>query len=172
MSLLHAAGSYQPQAVQCLNAYIKLKAGINSVHSLGRGPLHCALAVPFCFDHWKSLRLTNYDLFDIMNYHWVLACVYDTENVEYASDFDDAEFDLKPLEHTHSAERPVVRGRVCLGQCQSSRLHGLTADPYADKPRLDWTVSSDACQCEIDFDNHAARLTTYGDPCVRGWSRV
>ena len=164
--LLHAASSYQPQVVQCLNAYLKMKADINAVDSLGRGPLHCALAVPSCFDHWKSLRLTNYILFDIMNYHWVPACVYDTEHVGYASDFEDAGFDPKPLEHRHSAERPILRGRVCLGRCQSSRLHGLTADPNAHKPRLDWTVPSDACKCGIDFDDHAARLTTNREPCV------
>ena len=164
--LLYAASSYQPQVVQCLNAYLEMKADINAVDFLGRGSLHCALAVPFCFDHLKSLRLTNYNLFDIMDYHWVPVCVYDTEHVGYASDFDDPGFDLKQLEHTHSAERPVLRERVCLGRCQSSRLHGLTADPHADKPRLDWTVPSDACKCGIDFDDHAARLTTYGDPCV------
>ena len=164
--LLHAASSYRPQVVQCLNAYLKMQADINAVDSLGRGPLHCALAVPSCFDHWKSLRLTDYILFDIMNYHWVPACVYDTEHVGYASDFEDVGFDPKPLEHRHSAERPVRRGRVCLGLCQSSRLHGLIADPHADKPRLDWTVPSDACKCGIDFDDHAARLTNHGDPCV------
>ena len=164
--LLHAASSYQPQVLQCLNAYLKLKADINAVDSLGRSPLHCALAVPSCFDHWKTLRLTNYITFDIMNYHWVPACVYDTEHVGYASDFEDVGFDPKPLERRNLVEAPVRRGRVCLGRCQSSRLHGLVADPNADKPRLDWTVPSDACTCGIDFDDHAAKITTYGDPCV------
>ena len=162
--LLHAASSHQPQVVQCLKAYLKMKADINAVDSLGHGPLHCALAVPSCFNHWKSLRLTSYILFDIMNYYWVPACVYDTEHVGYASDFEDVGFDPNPLEHRYPAERSVFRGKVCLGQCQSSRLHGLTADPNADKPRLDWTVPSDACKCGIDFDDHAAR--TYRDPCV------
>ena len=164
--LLHAARCYQPQVVQCLNAYLKMKADINAVDSLGRGPLHCALTVPCCFDHWKSLRLTNYILFDIMNYYWVPRCVYDTEHIGYTSDFEYVGLDPNSLEHPHLAESPVRRGRVCLGRCRSSRLYGLTADPNADKARLDWTVPSDACKCGIDFDDHAARLTTYGDPCV------
>ncbi len=164
--LLHAASSYQPQVIQCLNTYIKRGAHINAIDTLGRGALHRALAVPHCFDGWKTLRLTNNILSDIMSYYYVPMCVLDTESVGYATDYEDVGLDSKPLEYKFLAERPILRGKVCLGKCRSSRLHGSEPNPNPTKMRLDWTVPSDVCECGIDFDDYAAKITAYGDPYV------
>ena len=164
--LVHAASSYQPQVIQCLSTYIKREADINAVDELGRGALHHALAVPYCFDHWKSLRLTNYILFDILSYYYVPMCVFDTEHVGYTRDYEDVGLDLKPLEHKLLAERPIRRGKVCLGKCLGSRLHRAKPSPDPAKMTLDWTVPSDVCECGIDFDDYAAKPTAHGDPCV------
>lgn len=74
--LLDAATRYQPKVIQCLNTYVKRGADINAIDVLGRGALHGALAVPQYFDHWKTLRLTGYIMFDILSYYYVPMCVF------------------------------------------------------------------------------------------------
>ncbi len=168
MPLLHAASSYQPQVIQCLNTYTKRRADINAVDTLGRGALHRALAVPHCFDSWKTLRLTDYILSDIMSYYYVPMCVLDTESVGYATDYEDTGLDSKPLECKLLAERPIPRGKVYLGNCQGSRLHGLGPNPNPAKMRLDWTVPSSICECGINFDDYATKICLWG-PLRAGW---
>lgn len=163
---LYAAGSYQPQAIQCLQTFIRRGADVNVTDTLGRGALHLALTVPQCFDGWKSLRLTNRILFDISSYYYVPMCVYDTEYMGYAKDYDDEGFDPKPLHCSFLSEAPIRRGKVCLGNCQASPMHQINMCTKHPGLRLDWTVPPDSCECGIDFDELAARETAYGDPCV------
>ncbi|CAD6593156.1 MAG: hypothetical protein ASARMPREDX12_006868 [Alectoria sarmentosa] len=164
--LLDAATNYPPQVIQCLNTYIKIGADINAVDASGRGALHGALAVPHCFEHWNTLRLKNKIMFDILSYYYVPMCVFDTEDDEFAGDYEDVGLDPKPLEQKLLAERSIRRGKVCLGKCQSSRMHRVKSDTNSTRMTFDWTVSSDACECGIDFDGYAAELTAYGDPHV------
>ena len=163
---LHAAGSYQPQVIQCLVTYIRRGANVNATDALGRGALHCALAVPQCFNNWRTLRLTNYILFDILSYYYVPMCVYDTEFVGYAKDYDDIRLDSKPLQNSALAEGPIRRGKVCLGKCQGSCMHRMKTCSRDLELRLDWTVPIDSCECGIDFDECAAGVNAYGDPCI------
>ena len=164
--LLHAANSYQPQVIQCLKTYVNIGADINATDALGRGALHSALAVPQCFDHWRTLRLTNYIIHDILSYYYVPVCAFGTEHSGYTKDYEDVGLDPTPLEPKLLAERPIRRGKVCLGNCPSSRLYRLKSDPNAALFRLDWTVPSDACGCGIDFDDYAAEPTVSGELCV------
>lgn len=164
--LLHAASSYRPQIIQCLRTYINRGADINAVDVSGRGALHRALAVPHCFDNWQNLRLTDKILFDFLSYYYVPMFIYDTEQVGYATDYDDIGLDPKPLENELLAEGLIRRGKVCLGKCQSSPMHRVSIKANTARLRLDWTVPSDACQCGIDFDELAAKPTAYGDPSV------
>ena len=163
--LLHAANNYQPQVIQCLNTYIKRGADVSAIDASGRGALHVALAAPHCFDDWKSLRLMDCITFDVLTYYYVPMWLLDTEHVGYVRDYEDIGLDSEPLEH-NIVERPIHRGKVCLGNCQSSRLHRVTMDSDPAKVRLDWTVPSDVCECGIDFDDCAASLNAHGDPCV------
>ena len=163
--LLHAANNYQPQVIQCLNTYVKRGADVSAIDASGRGALHLALAAPHCFDDWKTLRLMDCITSNVLSYYYVPMSVLDTEHDGYASDYEDISLDSEPLEHNMAA-RSIRRGKVCLGKCQSSRLHRVTMDPDPAKVRLDWTVPSDVCECGIDFDEYAANITAYEGPCI------
>ena len=126
---LDAAGSYQPQVIRCLDTYIRIGADIHTTDTLGRGALHLALAVAQCFDSWRTLRLMDKILFDILNYYYVPMCIYDTEYIGYAKDYDDAGLDPKPLQSSSLAEGPIRRGKVCLGNCQGSLMHQMEIFP-------------------------------------------
>lgn len=97
---------------------------------------------------------------------------FDTEHDGFARDYEDVGLDPKPLEQKLLAERSIRRGKVCLGKCQSSRMHRVKSDPKSARMTFDWTVPCDACECGIDFDDYAAKLTAHGDPCVPDGSGI
>ena len=69
--LLHAATGSLPQVIQCIQAFIRGGARVDTTDKSGRGALHCALGAPHCFTGRRTLRLTSYALKDVLNYFYV-----------------------------------------------------------------------------------------------------
>lgn len=120
--LLHVATGYLPQVVHCIRAFIREGADIHATDKSGRGALHCALGAPHCFTDWKTLRLTSYVLNDVLSYFYVPHRVFCTEMTEYEEDYEDESLDPDPLTQTGMVDRPIRRGKVCLGKCIKGRV--------------------------------------------------
>lgn len=170
--LLHAATSYLPQVIQCIRTFIREGANIHTTDTSGRGALHCALGAPRCFTDWKTLRLTSYILSDVLSYYYVPHRVFRTENTVYEKDYKDEGLDMDSLTKSGLSERPVRRGKVCLGKCAKARERDLveccsgSAAPDREQSTLDWSVANDECDCGIDLDEYCGSAAAFGSPYI------
>ena len=120
----------------------------------------------------KTLRLTSYILNDVLSYYYVPHRVFRTENTVYEEDYKDESLDMDPLLQIGLLDRPIPRGKVCLGKCVKARLRDLeecclsSEGPDREHLTLDWSVTNDECACGIDFDDYCANAAASSGPYI------
>lgn len=146
--LVHAATTYKPQVIRCLNTFIRKGADVHAVDLEGRNALHCALAVPHIFDAWNPLRLVSFADHKVLNHYYVPAYVYHTQSTAYAEDYEEDRTYQKAAE---PEERELA---------QHGPFSELEAEP-------NWDFVRPGCKCGFKVGSAATESLIVKDPPTR-----